>query len=271
MRRILATLIVAAVAFFILVTPGINGQVYSSPAKAAPLTAQCEPHFFSVTGTDGHNYFVNSDNFNGGLACVTTTGADNFKVTHQDAPPRGDGLVMAYPNILRGCNLDQPTQTCTGTSGFPVALGSVGSPKLSVHLTLSYAPGWQGDASWDLWFSKNPAAGPDNEIMLWYAHTGPIAPGSVEVSIDGFNWWFKTFMTTQGGHTWRYEQYVKDVSVNSLSNLNPAPFYTDSETRGLLDPSEIWQQAAFGFEIIAGGGPQAGQPGLSVTSFSVTP
>jgi hypothetical protein len=248
--RILIAMTIAAAAAAAL----LPGAVRAPASAAAACTT---PGWHAVTGTDGRQDVINSDNWGGGDACLSDDGGPDFTITSQDVAATGS--VLAYPNISIGCYW---AGTCSAGSGLPVLASALTHPVASWSTT-DTAPG-VFDTAFDIWFGPQPYTGPSTEIMIFINGQGLPAHSSTEVTINGVQWWL-TLLAPTASKPWQYVQFRRATSVTSVKNMPLMPFFSYAEKNRWLSPgSYLWQVAA-GFELWSGGA------GLASNSFSVSP
>jgi hypothetical protein len=143
----------------------------------------------------------------------------------------------------------------------PVQESKLATATTSANTTL---PAGSYDVAYDIWFNQTATtAGQPNgtEIMIWFNHAGfpqPFGSQTGTVTIDGATWAVWTGRQT----SWNIISYVREPGVNSVSNLDLMPFFSDSVSRGSLQSSWWLIDIEMGFEVWTGG------QGLALSNFS---
>jgi hypothetical protein len=213
-----------------------------------------------VTPLDGGVYNFQMNEFNSSLEECASINGIGFTVTTANFNNATNGAPGTYTSVYRGCHWG----VCTSSNPFPIEENNIASATSSVSIT--QPSGYNNDAAYDIWFnqtSTTPGQPNGTEIMIWLNHQGSIQPfgsNAGNVTIDGASWAAWTGRQT----SWNIVSYVANTPVNSVSNLNLLPFFSDAVSRGSLEPTWWLIDVEYGFEIWTGG------QGLAATSFSVS-
>ena len=215
---------------------------------------------FGTISIDGGAYLYQQDEWNSGLTQCATVSGTGFTLTTANFNLATNGAPATYPSIYRGCHRG----VCTSSNPFPLEENNLASAGTSVSIT--QPSGYNNDAAYDIWFNQtSTTSGQPNgtEIMIWINHQGSPQPFGTQVAsatIDGATW----EVWTGGQSTWNIVSYVRQTPVTSVSDLNLLPFFSDSVSRGSLQPSWWLIDVEYGFEIWTGG------KGLGINNFSVS-
>jgi glycosyl hydrolase family 12/cellulose binding protein with CBM2 domain/fibronectin type III domain protein len=215
---------------------------------------------FGTESIAGGQYVFQNDEWNSNTQqCATVSGA-GFTLTAANFNLPTNGAPATYPSLYRGCHWGN----CTSSNPFPIEESNIASAATSVSIT--QPTGYNNDASYDIWFNQtSTTSGQPNgtEIMIWINHEGSPQPFGSEVAtanIDGTSW----EVWTGRQSSWNIVSYVRETPVTSVTNLNLLPFFSDSVSRGSLQPSWWLIDVEYGFEIWTGG------RGLAASNFSVS-
>ncbi|VBA35660.1 PE-PGRS family protein PE_PGRS26 [Mycobacterium attenuatum] len=209
------------------------------------------------TTTIQNAYVVQNNAWNnpGGQSInVTPTG---FTIATENGSAPTNGAPLGYPSIYDGWHYG------TGSPGtnLPIQLSQIQTATSSVNYT--YPSSGIYDASYDIWLNPTPITTGVNqqEVMIWFNHTGPIQPvGSVvgNATIDGQS--FQVWKGSNGQNN--VVSYVATTPINSWNNFDVMGFIDNTQT---LEPvTDSWYLTS----IQAGFEPWSGSVGAGVDSFS---
>ncbi|HEV3036585.1 MAG TPA: cellulose binding domain-containing protein [Candidatus Angelobacter sp.] len=217
----------------------------------------------SKTGTIAINsnvYIYQQNEWNSSQPQCATVSGTGFTLTTANFNLPTNGPPATYPSIFRGCHWGN----CTASSPFPIPESNIASASTSV--TITQPTGFNNDAAYDIWFnqtSTTPGQPNGTEVMIWINHEGapqPFGSQTGTVTIDGATW----AVWTGRQSSWNIVSYVRQPPVNSVTNLDLLPFFSDAVSRGSLQSSWWLIDVEYGFEVWTGG------QGLGVTNFSVS-
>lgn len=213
------------------------------------------------------NYHLQANEFNSGAPFTACSdGKPDFTVTQSGINVATNGAPGGYPSVYAGCHWGY----CTNGNPFPIPVSDVegtGMVTTTDHTTVAETGAW--DDSYDIWFNYNQSSAPASnsnppslEMMIWLDHAGGVSPAGRKVAwmmLDGIPFDVWSNATGTGGTI----SYVAQYPVDSVTNLDLAPFAQDAVARGIMSPA--WQlfDVEAGFEIWQGG------QGLAQTAFSV--
>nr|WP_211280527.1 glycosyl hydrolase family 12 [Mycobacterium conspicuum] len=195
---------------------------------------------------------------NPGGQAITVSGT-GFTITTENGSAPTNGAPLGYPSVYLGYHYG------TGSPGSPLPeqLGQIQSATSSI--TYTYPTSGTYDASYDIWLNPTPITTGVNqqEIMIWFNHTGPIQPvGSVvgTSTIDG-----KSFTVWEGSNGQNnVVSYVANSPITTWNNFDVMGFVDNTET---IEPvTDSWYLTS----IQAGFEPWSGSVGASVDSFSAS-
>jgi len=228
--------------------------------SAVPAAAQSS---CSTTGTIPINnsvYIYQQNEWNSTLPQCATVSGVGFTLTTANFNLATNGAPATYPSLFRGCHWGN----CTSSSPFPIQESNIASASTSV--TITQPSGFNNDSAYDIWFNQTSTTnGQPNgtEVMIWINHGGSPQPFGSQVAtatIDGASW----AVWTGRQSSWNIVSYVRQPPVNSVSNLDLKPFFSDAVGRGSLNSSWWLIDVEFGFEVWTGG------QGLAASNFSVS-
>lgn len=239
-----------------------SGLPAATPASAAVLpraeTCISNPfEYYDVTSPGGSSYTLTEDEFGSTEPEeICTDGSTDFTIAsssiNQSQPYNAPG---AYTGMYRGC-LGYGTP-CTPNSGFPIPASDFASGD-PVHLSTNAALPDNGNDAYDLDFDTfflppgcaRPCASGQNEVMIWLADAGGIAPGASPIAQN---------VTIGGG---QYDVYAQWITSNtslisylavtpqtSLSDVSFSGFVNDAVSRGYVLSTNDLTYVAGGYEV----------------------
>lgn len=206
------------------------------------------------------NYIVQNNAWNNGGNQAITVTQTGFTITTENGSAPTNGAPLGYPSIYTGWHYG------TGSPGtnLPLQISDIHTATSSI--TYTYPTSGVYDASYDIWLNSTPITTGVNqqEVMIWFDHTGPIQPvGSVvgSATIDG-----KDFVVWQGSNGQNnVVSYVSTTPITTWTNFDVMGFINDADA---LEPAvnTSWYLTS----IQAGYEPWSGSVGAGVDGFSAT-
>ncbi len=231
---------------------------YIDRPRAAPLAASVISDQYGTT-TIENAYVVQNNAWNNPGGQAITVGSTGFTITTENGSAPTNGAPLGYPSVYLGYHYG------TGSPGSPLPEQLSQIQTATSSITYTYPTSGTYDASYDIWLNPTPITTGVNqqEIMIWFNHTGPIQPvGSVvgTSTIDG-----KSFTVWEGSNGQNnVVSYVANSPITSWNNFNVLGFVDNTET---LEPvTNSWYLTS----IQAGFEPWSGSVGASVDSFSAS-
>ena len=238
---------------------GGNGQTgaTATPPGGPPTGTVITDQYGTTTIENAYVVQNNAWNNPGGQAItVSSTG---FTITTENGSAPTNGAPLGYPSVYLGYHYG------TGSPGSPLPEQLSQIQTASSSITYTYPSSGTYDASYDIWLNPAPITTGVNqqEIMIWFNHTGPIQPvGSVvgTSTIDG-----KSFTVWEGSNGQNnVVSYVANSPITTWNNFNVLGFVDNTET---LEPvTNSWYLTS----IQAGFEPWSDSVGASVDSFSAS-
>jgi hypothetical protein len=240
--------------------PGSDGQTgATSPPPPPPPPGGIVITDQYGTTTIQNAYVVQNNAWNNPGGQAITVSGTGFTITTENGSAPTNGAPLGYPSVYLGYHYG------TGSPGSPLPeqLGQIQSATSSI--TYTYPTSGTYDASYDIWLNPTPITTGVNqqEIMIWFNHTGPIQPvGSVvgTSTIDG-----KSFTVWEGSNGQNnVVSYVANSPITTWNNFDVMGFVDNTET---IEPvTDSWYLTS----IQAGFEPWSGSVGASVDSFSAS-
>jgi len=215
---------------------------------------------------DGGSYYVQNNYWSGGTTCVQTDGGDDYTVS--SASMDSSSGTGAFPEIWSGCHWGSCTADDGAPGRLPVQVSNLGDATSSWTTTLPASGTYE--ASYDLWFSTTPTTPgqPDGgEVLIRPGGNGAPNVSSTTTYIDGTSWYVAQTTQTANGVTWPVVIYQRVTPTTTVSNLDLRYFIRDAVVRGAVSPSSYLISVEAGYDIQQA----SGSPGLTTSSFSVTP
>lgn len=250
----------------------INGQpvtggttVPTTPTTPTTPTVPTTPTGGTVissqygTTTLGNAYVVQNNAWNNPGGQAITVSQTGFTITTENGSAPTNGAPLGYPSIYTGWHYG------TGSPGtiLPIQLGQIQTATSSISYT--YPTSGVYDAAYDIWLNPTPITTGVNqqEVMIWFNHTGPIQPvGSVvgNATIDGQNF-----------AVWKGSNGQNNV-VSYVAN-SPITTWNGFDVMGFIDNTQTWEPVTDSWyltSIQAGFEPWSGSVGAGVDSFSAS-
>ena len=244
--------------------PGLFGQAGSDGQTGATGTPPPPPPGIVISAQYGtttieNAYVVQNNAWNNPGGQAITVSDTGFTITTENGSAPTNGAPLGYPSVYLGWHYG------TGSPGSPLPgqLSQIHTATSSISYT--YPSSGTYDASYDIWLNPTPITTGVNqqEIMIWFNHTGPVQPvGSVvgTSTIDGKS--FTVWEGSNGGNN--VVSYVATSPMTSWNNFDVMGFVDNTET---LEPvTNSWYLTS----IQAGFEPWSGSVGASVDSFSAS-
>jgi hypothetical protein len=234
-----------------------GGGLVAHAGRAAADATLCDQ--YASTTIQGGSYIVQNNRWGTSSTQCLSVSDTGFRITQEDGANPTTGAPTAYPSVYWGCHYS----VCT--PGFtPIQASSGAFSGVSTSVSMSYPPGGNWDAAYDIWF--DPTARTDGqdtgaEIMVWLNHSGP--PQPVGSKVGTVNLAGGTWDVWEGNIGWNVISYVRTSGTGSVS-FPVNTFFTDAVSRGYAQASWYLTSIQAGFE------PWSGGTGLAVNSFSVT-
>jgi hypothetical protein len=211
------------------------------------------------TTTIENAYVVQNNAWNNPGGQAITVSGTGFTITTENGSAPTNGAPLGYPSVYLGYHYG------TGSPGSPLPeqLSQIQSATSSI--TYTYPSSGTYDASYDIWLNPTPITTGVNqqEVMIWFNHTGPVQPvGSVvgTSTVDG-----KSFTVWEGSNGQNnVVSYVANSPITSWNNFNVLGFVDNTETIEPVTNSWYLTSIQAGFE------PWSGSVGASVDSFSAS-
>ncbi|MBI2697715.1 cellulose binding domain-containing protein [Mycobacterium gordonae] len=211
------------------------------------------------TTTLGNGYVVQNNAWNNPGGQAITVSQTGFTITTENGSAPTNGAPLGYPSIYTGWHYG------TGSTGtiLPIQLGQIQTATSSISYT--YPTSGIYNASYDIWLNPTPITTGVNqqEVMIWFNHTGPIQPvGSVvgSATIDGQNF-----------AVWKGSNGQNNV-VSYVAN-SPITTWNSFDVMGFIDNTQTWEPVTDSWyltSIQAGFEPWSGSVGAGVNSFSAS-
>ena len=171
------------------------------------------------TTTIENAYVVQNNAWNNPGGQAITVSSTGFTITTENGSAPTNGAPLGYPSVYLGYHYGN------GSPGSPLPeqLSQIQSATSSI--TYSYPSSGTYDASYDIWLNPTSITTGVNqqEIMIWFNHTGPVQPvGSVvgTSTIDG-----KSFTVWEGSNGQNHVvSYVCDLADHHLEQFQRAGF-----------------------------------------------
>ena len=213
------------------------------------------------TTTVQNAYVVQNNAWNNGGNQAITVSNTGFTITTENGSAPTNGAPLGYPSIYDGWHYG----TASPGTNLPIQLSQIHSATSSI--SYNYPTSGTYDASYDIWMNPTAITTGVNqqELMIWFNHTGPIQPvGSVVSSntvVDG-----KSFTVWEGGNGQNnVVSYVANTPISSWDNF---------DVMGFVDNTETWEPSVtnswYLTSIQAGFEPWSGSVGAGVDSFSAS-
>jgi hypothetical protein len=244
--------IILAAALFV----GGLAPVLSVAAAAACTTSGNQ----TVSGSGVGSYFASADNWGGANACISSSGKADFTIQSQTVA--ANGSVRAYPNINAGCSSGSGIGCTPGWVNKKIA--ALGTPKETWATAGTTNSSAEYDVADDIWTAPATTGCPDSEIMIFINGQNLAAPSSTKVTIGGVSYYYKTYKASNTKCNWNYVQFRRVSSVQSVTNLKLAPFFSYAESKGMISANDYLRQLCAGYELWSYGA------GLQTTNFSFT-
>ena len=244
---------------------GLYGHAGSDGQTGSPSTGPGGPPGGIVitdqygTTTIENAYVVQNNAWNNPGGQAITVGDTGFTITTENGSAPTNGAPLGYPSVYMGYHYG------TGSPGSPLPEQLNQIQTATSSITYTYPTSGTYDASYDIWLNPTPVTTGVNqqEIMIWFNHTGPVQPvGSVvgTSTIDG-----KSFTVWQGSNGQNnVVSYVANTPMTSWNNFNVLGFVDNTETIEPVTNSWYLTSIQAGFE------PWSGSVGASVDSFSAS-
>ena len=213
---------------------------------------------YGTTTLDGKYIVQNNAWNNGGNQAITVTN-NGFVITTENGSAPTNGAPLGYPSIYDGVHYG----TFSPGTNLPIQVGSITSATSGI--TYNYPTSGIYDASYDIWLNPTSITTGVNqqEVMIWFNHTGPIQPvGSPTgtTTIDGQN--FTVWKGSNGQN--QVVSYVSNTPITTWNNFDVMGFINNTET---IEPvNNSWYLTS----IQAGYEPWTGSVGAGVSNFDVT-
>jgi Glycosyl hydrolase family 12/PE family len=240
---------------------GLIGHAGANGETGAPLTGSGDTVISDQYGKAiiENTYVVQNNAWNNPAGQTITVSSTGFTITAENGSAPTNGAPLGYPSVYLGWHYG------TGSPGttLPLQLSQIHSATSSI--TYTYPGSGTYDASYDIWLNPTSITTGVNqqEIMIWFNHTGPIQPiGSVvgNTTIDG-----KSFAVWQGSNgANNVVSYVATSPITSWNDFNVMGFVDNTETVEPVTNSWYLTSIQAGFE------PWSGSVGAAVDSFSAT-
>lgn len=244
---------------------GLFGHAGSDGQTGATTTGPGGPPGGTVisdqygTTTIENAYVVQNNAWNNPGGQAITVSSTGFTITTENGSAPTNGAPLGYPSVYLGYHYG------TGSPGSPLPEQLSQIQTATSSITYSYPSSGTDDASYDIWLNPTPITTGVNqqEVMIWFNHTGPIQPvGSVvgTSTVDG-----KSFTMWEGSNGQNnVVSYVANTPITTWNNFNVLGFVDNTET---LEPvTNSWYLTS----IQAGFEPWSGSVGASVDSFSAS-
>jgi hypothetical protein len=236
---------------------GSNGQTGATATSPGGGGTVISDQYGTTTIENAYVVQNNAWNNPGGQAItVSDTG---FTITTENGSAPTNGAPLGYPSVYLGYHYG------TGSPGSPLPEQLSGIQTATSSITYTYPTSGTYDASYDIWLNPTPITTGVNqqEIMIWFNHTGPVQPvGSVvgTSTIDG-----KSFTVWEGSNGQNnVVSYVATSPITTWNNFNVLGFVDNTETIEPVTNSWYLTSIQAGFE------PWSGSVGASVDSFSAS-
>jgi hypothetical protein len=245
---------------------GLSGHAGSAGQTGATSTGPGSPEGGGTVITDQYGtttienaYVVQNNAWNNPGGQAITVSDTGFTITTENGSAPTNGAPLGYPSAYLGYHYS------TGSPGSPLPEQLSQIHTATSSITYTYPTSGTYDASYDIWLNPTPITTGVNqqEIMIWFNHTGPVQPiGSVvgTSTIDG-----KSFTVWEGGNGQnQVVSYVANSPISSWNNFNVLGFVDNTETIEPVTNSWYLTSIQAGFE------PWSGSVGASVDSFSAS-
>ncbi|MFV8315652.1 cellulose binding domain-containing protein [Mycobacterium sp. 23] len=240
-------------------TPPITTPPTTTPPITTPPTGGTLISNQYGTTTVGNAYVVQNNAWNNPGGQAITVSQTGFTITTENGSAPTNGAPLGYPSIYTGWHYG------TGSPGtiLPIQLGQIQTATSSISYT--YPTSGIYDAAYDIWLNPTPITTGVNqqEVMIWFNHTGPIQPvGSVvgNATIDGQN-----FVVWKGSNG---QNNVVSYVANS-----PITTWNSFDVMGFIDNTQTWEPVTDSWyltSIQAGFEPWSGSVGAGVNNFSAS-
>jgi cellulose 1,4-beta-cellobiosidase len=253
----------------LLCAPLVQSVVPAAPAaRSATVVTLCRAgEQRIVTSSGGRAYRIRNANWHGprGMCISNRNLGTNFRETRAPGPdPRG--LVVAYPDIFRGCLW----HFCSPNAGIPIRARNIHHLKSTWHTRQDARGSW--NAAYDLWFGKRrmiTGQADGAELMIWLNRHGaccPLQPNAKRVRIDGHVFRLSHWRahSKKWDVSWNYIQLRFVHPRKRVDGVRLTPIIHRCIRMGLLDRSWWLENVVAGFEVWRGG------RGLGTTKFNVS-
>lgn len=240
-------------------TPPTTTPPTTTPPTTTPPTGGTLISNQYGTTTVGNAYVVQNNAWNNPGGQAITVSQTGFTITTENGSAPTNGAPLGYPSIYTGWHYG------TGSPGtiLPIQLGQIQTATSSISYT--YPTSGIYDAAYDIWLNPTPITTGVNqqEVMIWFNHTGPIQPvGSVvgNATIDGQNF-----------AVWKGSNGQNNV-VSYVAN-SPITTWNSFDVMGFIDNTQTWEPVTDSWyltSIQAGFEPWSGSVGAGVNNFSAS-
>ena len=211
------------------------------------------------TTTIENAYVVQNNAWNNPGGQAITVSDIGFTITTENGSAPTNGAPLGYPSVYLGYHYG------TGSPGSPLPLQLSQIHTATSSISYTYPTSGTYDASYDIWLNPTSTTTGVNqqEIMIWFNHTGPVQPvGSVvgTTTVDG-----KSFAVWEGSNGQNnVVSYVATTPITTWNNFDVLGFVDNTETIEPVTNSWYLTSIQAGFE------PWSGSVGASVDSFSAS-
>ena len=244
---------------------GLYGHAGTDGQTGAPSTGPSNPPGGIVitdqygSTTIENSYVVQNNAWNNPGGQAITVSDTGFTITTENGSAPTNGAPLGYPSVYLGYHYGN------GSPGSPLPLQLSHIQTATSSITYTYPTSGTYDASYDIWLNPTSVTTGVNqqEIMIWFNHTGPVQPvGSVvgTSTIDG-----KSFTVWEGSNGQNnVVSYVANTPITTWNHFDVLGFVDNTETIEPVTNSWYLTSIQAGFE------PWSGSVGASVDSFSAS-
>ena len=237
---------------------GSDGQTGATAPPSGPPGGIVITDQYGTT-TIENAYVVQNNAWNNPGGQAITVSDTGFTITTENGSAPTNGAPLGYPSVYLGYHYG------TGSPGSPLPLQLSQIHTATSSISYTYPTSGTYDASYDIWLNPTSTTTGVNqqEIMIWFNHTGPVQPvGSVvgTTTVDG-----KSFAVWEGSNGQNnVVSYVATTPITTWNNFDVLGFVDNTETIEPVTNSWYLTSIQAGFE------PWSGSVGASVDSFSAS-
>jgi hypothetical protein len=231
---------------------------FGASVRPAYATSDCTQWGYHSIGNNDYIVEVNAFGATGdNQECINWQPSGDFTVT---ANASTQGLLMGYPNILKGFFGDRATNQ--STSGVPIKVSDINSWPVTWNITPTSGTMWDaGTNSWnaaiEFWaWTSNPQYGNTNhpdgtELMIWPTAVNQIPAGLPIIrhaAIGGVVWDVRArgkWTDNKSGVYWNYIAYTANPWRTNI-DMDLKSFFDDAKTRTGTDANTLCQQGTQG-------------------------